>query len=404
MIRILTFAGLILLCPLMKAQPLSDSLVSYEFATAQVDTVLPVSIDTAANRLQSSAFLGSLPTSIQTLPSQLDTSVYPNSQLLKLEKAATRFLVTDYPLRTSVKIMGFSNGDTLEACSGTLVGDKWVLTHVECFYSPTQGWQLDSIHVFPAFDNGVEQAALGRASVMKAYRFMDVDVRRQQDVGLLELSTDLGDQVGYMGLYVESDSQFYRQTLFHKLCYVAQALPYDSLFAYTNDTLYYTHGLLQFPFSSAAQLGTRRVAGLAGQLGSPFFFQDSSQGNHAFLVGGANYASGYQHFRITSETFFPLVALIGSPLANMPDLIPVDEWNFRVFPNPTGEQATILLDPFPEPLNLILWTLQGERVRTWQGILDTEVMLERENIAVGVYMLEVRAGERRLGIQKIRFQ
>ncbi|MEM7658275.1 MAG: hypothetical protein AAF399_19270, partial [Bacteroidota bacterium] len=301
------------------AQP--DTLLRFDFQARITDTLITPPPTNLPQEAWTSAFKGSMQTTT-ILPTQPGNLVYANTELSRLEKAAERFSLDEYPGRLSVKILAFSGNDTIEESSGLLVGDRWVLTNAFAFWDVINEQFYDSIQVFPAFDQGVPHPIYGMARVKKGYAFLTLLQNQRHDPGLLELVEPIGNELGYAGIYMSQDSAFFTEQIFHKLSYVQQAFPGDSLFAYSNDTLYYNYGRLDILPAVAfsewhGDLGIASpgiATGLEGQLGSPFFFQDSSQTEHIFAVGVFTYAAFYRHYRITPEVFAAFSPLIGGPI------------------------------------------------------------------------------------------
>ncbi|MEM9985670.1 MAG: T9SS type A sorting domain-containing protein, partial [Bacteroidota bacterium] len=242
------------------------------------------------------------------------------------------------------------------------------------------------------------------AMVKRSYHFQALNQGENLYPALLELDSDLGEEIGYTGLYFDQDSAFYQSTLFHKFSYVDRPQPYDSSFNFTNDTLYYNHGFFDFLPGATEGIGALNAVGIEGQLGSSLIFQEADQDSSAYLVGVFSFASNYRHSLLRSETFYTLAALMGSSVTNLSGLLPTTEWEFFVFPNPIQEQGTIRLDTLDQPVDLYLWSLNGQCVRTWPRVEVNQVILEREGLASGIYLLEVRMGARQLGLRRIQFE
>ncbi len=95
----------------------------------------------------------------------------------------------------------------------------------------------------------------------------------------------------------------------------------------------------------------------------------------------------------TSECFF----LSG-------DLISVDDEfqaSMKLYPNPTHGEVIVAFNEWASELELMLFTTQGQLVRTWDRAQANEITLNISDLPAGLYLLQVRDGDRQ-AIWKLR--
>jgi V8-like Glu-specific endopeptidase len=112
---------------------------------------------------------------------------------------------TAWPARTTVKIyMHFPSGQW-GSCSGTLIGDRSVLTAAHCIYARDRGGWADIVSVVPGLD--VTYMPFGDAGVIDILSVTAYikDGDKSADHALLTLDRRLGYTVGWLGLNAASD-------------------------------------------------------------------------------------------------------------------------------------------------------------------------------------------------------
>jgi V8-like Glu-specific endopeptidase len=121
----------------------------------------------------------------------------------------------DYPYRAvGLLVSTFANGDTM-GCSATLIGPSSVITAAHCVYNhDAGGWTTSSFFVPGATDDHTSLIGtfdVVNANILKGYidnykdNYGDV---APWDLAELELASDAGNQVGWLGIRVDDASDF----------------------------------------------------------------------------------------------------------------------------------------------------------------------------------------------------
>ena len=112
---------------------------------------------------------------------------------------------TDYPFRT-MGLIGMEFGDGSGICTGTLVGDHYVLTAGHCVYDSDSGEFADKLLFFPGRDGDtVPYGAYGVSAAYMFEKYINANkVTSSGDIALLKLRDPAGDDLGWMGMKVAS--------------------------------------------------------------------------------------------------------------------------------------------------------------------------------------------------------
>jgi hypothetical protein len=76
--------------------------------------------------------------------------------------------------------------------------------------------------------------------------------------------------------------------------------------------------------------------------------------------------------------------------------------NYSVYPNPFTESCTLYLgEENPSDLSLTIFDSMGRQVRTIPGLKNNRVVIEREELASGMYICQIRMQGKLLGFAKL---
>jgi V8-like Glu-specific endopeptidase len=124
----------------------------------------------------------------------------------------------DYPYSSVVYVVStFPNGDMLSG-TGVMVGPNDVLTASHLLWNVEDGGAAVSVSISPGYDNGATPYGTYAAAEWSYYE-LDVDGddrltidESQYDVGIIGLSSRVGDQTGWFGMDPNGTSDFYNLT------------------------------------------------------------------------------------------------------------------------------------------------------------------------------------------------
>lgn len=389
---------------LLAQQPQPDTLLSYSLKTGLIDTILPVPVLNAP-------VLTTSPNPSAVIRGTIDLNDLPAARaglkFNQMTKAAESMDLTHYPASIHVKIIGYSDGDSVEECSGTMVGLNWVLTSSYCFLTPgTRQWRFDSMKVYPAFDQGSPNPRFLPSQVKTYYAFTQTVRDYHHPAGLLELDYPIGLETGFAGLRSIEDSAYYEETRFHKFSYAREPMPWNDHFQYTNDTVYYSGGNMIWleelnSISDMGRLGSREP-GLLGQSGSPILVQDSTDLEEVYVTGLATWAGNSRHYALSQAVFTQLSAVIsGQSTGRAATVLPGYIW---VYSSPGADALRLELPEEYLPSQIYLYAPDGERVQSWTNIESTSIKIQRGDLPSGVYLLTVRIGEEPVSSFRLIFE
>jgi V8-like Glu-specific endopeptidase len=344
-----------------------DTMVVYDVRTMETDILPPPIIPSTPAFDRTGWHYGTHPGKAE-LSNDPPVITAPESGFTDFIPAQELFDVSDYPMRTAVKLFRFENGVRTQLCSGTMVSSTVVLTDAHCLFNHRFGepgiWEwLDSVLVAPAFDNGTEHDDFG-SSVGARYfipkTWYDTAPGRRDDIALIELRDPIGQMTGWIGIAFNDDDDFFHNNLFHKFSYPGTVDPSDSTRVFTGDTLYYNYGHLDIV--EPARLGYR-LTGIPGQSGSSLFYTDNSE---YYAFGTIILANNSIHYRIDRTVFYVFENILsdGTVYVQPPDIPPSFVLR-QNFPNPFNPSTTISYaltsDAYVE---LTVYDVVGRLVRT----------------------------------------
>ncbi|PCH98409.1 MAG: hypothetical protein COB85_01570 [Bacteroidetes bacterium] len=352
----------------------SDTILVYDVQSMTLDTILPVSIDTSIVFDNTSSSIGSLGSQAFLSLTAPTTNLFSGSNFSDIVRAELFYTVTDYPLRTAIKLFGWINDTLYQGCSAIMIGENLVLTAAHCIRF-NQNWVFDSIMVAPAYDNGSYQSVIPTSLVDKYYIFESWYDGWSDDIAILQLRQPIGQQIGWIGLAFSSDTSYFSGKVFHKLSYPGVTSPWDSTKVYNGDTLYYNYGYIDNISANALGVNSPEALGIPGQSGSSLFYTDNSE---YYSFGVFSLSANYRHPQITRNIFYQLKNIIDNYAVSVRGTHPSIDF-FKIYPNPSSGRFTLEIQ-VEEPQEVVLRIL---------SILGQEILIEKRKPKFGLYRVEV---------------
>lgn len=358
----------------------------YDFNTGTLDSLVNIEYDTSVQAEHTEFYTGSFNEEFEHLENELPfTNSYFNL-FNSRERAALKFDINNYPIRTNVKVVGYREGEEALEGSGTLISRKHVLTSAYPIFLPDSDiLQKDSYSVFPAYDNGELSAEFNGAAVSKVYYFKDFTLTGGGNIVVLELEEDIGSKAGWLSIGFNKDLSALSDEIYHKFSYPGGS---QTLTRYNGDTLRYSFGVFNVVRDDLMTL--IHWGGTPGGVGSSVFQVENELSY--IIYGVMDFAiqntQQYTHSRIKNWMFYAIKEIIKNDLYI--ETIP-EETNedIIVYPNPTF--ATVALKNISSRHIIKHWSIVdiwGEKVmsgRTYAPGMEIDL----SKLPAGSYYLKI---------------
>lgn len=364
-----------------------DTLISYSVKSTEVKIIIPPEKVTYPLFEHTTWNYGTYPGFIN-LPLEEPNDTAPNSGFTDLFVADSLYNLTDYPVRTAVKIFYYDSDTIKQCCSGIMVSDDLVLTAAHCVYfnfddDYNDREFRDSLLIAPVYNDGQLSPIFGSSKSLKYFIFKTwYDGVEWDDIALIKLSEPIGEETGWVGIAYNEADNFFEQNVFHKFSYPGETDPVDTSKVYTGNTLFYNYGCLDLITSTS--LGYN-IQGIPGQSGSSMLYTDNES---FYSFGVMNWSYQSKHYRITAEKYFALEYIINGGYTVLNENIRNVQDGYSLsqnFPNPFNSSTTIRFSiPKYELVTIRIFNINGILVRTlindYLSPGDNQVIWDGKNI------------------------
>ena len=132
-------------------------LLIYDIESGNLDSIQNMVFDTSIIFDHTDYFIGTHNNEVVQLQQSPPTSnIFPGSQYTHKKQASLDFDVTNYPIRTSIKLFEIENDSLKNNCSGIMISNRHVLTASHCVIDfDKDTLDVDSLIACPIYDNGL---------------------------------------------------------------------------------------------------------------------------------------------------------------------------------------------------------------------------------------------------------
>ena len=377
-----TTLAFLLLINFSKAQ--ESRILSLDLETGITDTFPLPNFDETIESSETTFSIGNFNNEITQLPEELN-ELPSGVSFTPRKRAALDFELTDFPLRTNVKIiLNGTDGSQIEH-SGSMVSKKHVLTSAFFFFDFNTNEPFSKeILVCPAFDNGMTNPEFECCLVTKIHRFEEWN-RIGKDFALLELEQDIGDETGWIGIGFNNNDEFFMDNLFHKFTYADSNIWERQPQFHNGDTLYHFNGGINDIQANRLRI-RNNLDGTDGEGGSSLIKLKNDQSYTSY--GVQNYISGLVHSRFQNWSFFGLKEIMKNDITTS-TRNNLNLEGLYVFPNPVKNIVHLNKLPYKKIDHIDVFDYSGRKVLHFLGE-EVDRSFDMSNLIDGLYLINVQ--------------